>query len=141
MELKSSRWDMFPESFIIERKEYIKSLVLDDMVYVHGDLNQDNILVDSNNKVVIIDFADALLAPREYELPVIICEVFGFSRPYLEGFFTEVNIQNITDMCLKGILIHHFGGTVIRENLGPIDEITSISKLKEKIYNALERNK
>jgi serine/threonine protein kinase len=140
-ELNNAKWDVFPESFVAERKQYIHSLDLDDLVYVHGDLNQDNILVDSNNHVVIIDFADALLAPREYELPTLICEVFEYSRPYLEGFFTEYNIHKITELCLKGILMHHYGPYIIKQNIGPIDEITSISVLEEKIYQALEKNK
>lgn len=139
-ELNNTRWNLFPDSFVRERREYLNTLVINDLVYVHGDLNQDNILVDDNNNVTIIDFADALLAPKEYELPALICEVFGFSRPYLEGFFGEVNIHNITDLCLKGLLIHGFGLNIIRDNIGHIDEITSISNLREKIYDALVRN-
>ncbi len=134
----NKKWNALPDSFVNERLGYVKGLAMNDLVYVHGDLNKDNILVDDNNTLTIIDFADALLAPREYELAVLICEVFDFSQPYLEGFFGIVDLEDLTDKCLKGILIHEFGPTIIKDNIGHIDEINNIAVLKSKIYNALK---
>jgi RIO-like serine/threonine protein kinase len=56
-------------------------------VYVHGDLNPDNILVGKHGEIYIIDYADALTAPVEYELPSLICESFGFEFPFMGGYF------------------------------------------------------
>lgn len=136
--LVNKRWNALPDSFVNERLGYVQGLAMNDLVYVHGDLNKDNILVDDKNTLTIIDFADALLAPKEYELAVLICEVFDFSQPYLEGFFGIVDLEDITDKCLKGLLIHDFGLNIIKDNIGHTDEINNIAILKSKIYNALK---
>lgn len=138
--LNNKRWDVFPDSFKKERLEYIKSLTLNDLIYVHGDLNADNILVDNENNVTLIDFADSVLAPKEYELPPLICEVFSFSRPYLEGFFENIDFEDISDKCLSGLLIHDFGANIIKDSIGRIEEIISFSKLKKMIIYLLKRN-
>lgn len=43
--------------------------------YVHGDLTCDNILLDPSGTLYIVDFADAALAPAEYELAPL---MFGY---------------------------------------------------------------
>ncbi len=137
-ELSNDRWNIFKDSFNNERIKYLKELVLENEVYVHGDLNPDNVLISENGSVYIIDFADALLAPSEYELAAIICDLFNFDSAYMKGYFVEQNIEDITDLCLKGLLIHDFGSNIIRCNLGNIDEITTIKALKYKLYQAIK---
>jgi len=60
-------WDAYPEQFKKERLAYIKSHKYGENVFVHGDLCGDNTLLTSNGEVFIIDFGDAVLAPKVYE--------------------------------------------------------------------------
>ncbi|MBE5967449.1 MAG: aminoglycoside phosphotransferase family protein [Lachnospiraceae bacterium] len=139
--LRNTRWNVLPANFVKERQDYVQSLAMNDLVYVHGDLTEDNILVDDNNTVTIIDFADSLLAPKEYELTVLICEAFKFAGPYLEGFFETVDLAEITEKCLNGLLLHNFGLNIIQDNIGHMDEIDSIATLRSLIYNKLKVNR
>lgn len=138
-ELNNKRWNTFLDSFNDERIEYLKRLAIKNKVYVHGDLNPDNVLIDKNGNVYIIDFADALLAPSEYELPAIICELFCFDKSYMTGYFGEQNNEKIMELCLKGLLIHDFGSNIIRSNLGNTNEIVNIKMLQDKLCQAIER--
>ncbi|HBI71795.1 MAG TPA: hypothetical protein DEG06_09400 [Lachnospiraceae bacterium] len=139
--LRNTRWNASPDNFFKERRDYVRSLAMHDLVYVHGDLTEDNILVDDNNTLTIIDFADSLLAPKEYELVGLVCEVFKFGGPYLEGFFETVDVAEITEKCLKGLLLHDFGVNIIQDNISDIDEIDSIATLRSKIYHKLKANR
>lgn len=135
------RWNMFPLSFRQEHKEYLENYKMTSPVYVHGDLNPDNVLIDTSGKLYIIDFADAVLAPSEYELAPIVCELFCFEKPYMDGYFGNYDAAELTEKCFKGLLMHDFGYSIIRCNLGRIDEITSLAALKERLYTAIKNNK
>lgn len=132
--LNCGRWSNFPLSFQNERREYLKKYKITAPVYVHGDLNPDNVLIDAQGKLYIIDFADAVFAPAEYELAAIICELFRFQKPYMYGYLGEYDIQELTEKCFDSLLMHDFGYSIIRCNLGNIEEITSLAVLKEKLY-------
>lgn len=56
----------------------------------------------------------------------------------MKGYFVQHSIEDITDLCLKGLLIHDFGSNIISCNLGNIDEITSIKALKYKLFQAIK---
>jgi len=136
------RWSVFPQSFQYERRKYIEQHYKNtNLVYVHGDLNPDNVLIDTEKTLHIIDFADAVLAPSEYEIVAIICELFCFEKPYMDGYFGEYDIVKLADKCFNGLLVHDFGYNIIRCNLGCIDEITSLAVLKERLYIAIKNNK
>lgn len=134
------RWNSFCNEFKNERLAYIKNHSFGKHVFVHGDLNPDNVLV-ADNELYIIDFADAVTAPQEYELAVIICELFCFENSYMRGYFGEFDVKELTDRCFDGLIIHDFGGDIIRSNLGEIDEITDLKILKDRLYTAISTGK
>jgi thiamine kinase-like enzyme len=76
-------WSVFPESFQEERLEYLNSLSLSDfqLVYTHGDINPDNIIIDNKKDAWLIDFADAMLALIECEYALIASQIFCFEKP------------------------------------------------------------
>ncbi len=137
---QNPRWQIFPDSFQKERIEYLDQLTSSSLVYVHGDLNGDNLIIDHRQRLYIIDFADARMAPIEYEWAVIICELFQFDKDYLFGYFGHLTIKQYIKICIQGLLIHDFGADIIRDRLKGVEKIADISMLIDKIREKLEEN-
>lgn len=137
---RQKRWGKYSECFKKERLTYINSHDFGGKVFVHGDLNGDNILLSPDKKLSIIDFADAVLAPAVYEHALIVCELFQFNKAYMKGYFGNYNIDEITELCFNGILIHDFGGDVIEQHVGPVSEFDSLKKLRKQLYLLIKSN-
>ena len=131
--LENERWDPFPESFNRERRAFTKRLRLEAPVYVHGDLNEDNLLILADGEIAIIDFADAVLAPICYEHALVASELFRFERPFLVGYFGEKAAEELAELCLTGLLLHDFGGDVLRQRLGGFDSLHSLQALRARL--------
>jgi hypothetical protein len=81
------------------------------------------------------------LAPSEYEIAAVVCMLFCFEKPYMDGFFGEYDAEKLTERCFDGLLLHDFGYDIICSNLGRADEITSLGVLKERLSVAIKNNK
>jgi len=134
---RHNRWneDGFSESFYAERLEYIKSHDFGEMIFIHGDLCEDNILIDDKNIIYIIDFADAVKAPRCYEHAHIVSELFNFDKSYLRGYFGEYSIDELVDICFDGILLHDFGGYIVNDYLAKAENINCLKDVRDKLYD------
>lgn len=128
-----SRWRLFSPEFQRERKAYLEAHEKKPQVYVHGDLNPDNIIITADKEIHIIDFADALLAPIELELAGIICDGFKFDACYLEGFIGKYDRQKLAERLVYGLLLHDYGANIIRDNIGSFEEIRSLRELRARI--------
>ncbi|MGB3972359.1 MAG: aminoglycoside phosphotransferase family protein [Limnochordia bacterium] len=131
--LASERWHRFSASFQQERHECLMQYQVTAPVYVHGDLTGDNVILSPSGTLFIIDFADAVLAPAEYELPSLMFELFKFDKAYFEGYFGEYGPSELVEKCCGALLVHDFGSDMIG-NLWDINEITSLAELKERLY-------
>ena len=78
--------------------------------------NGDNILINSNGKISIIDFAESVQAPKVYEDALIAIELFNFDKSLLVGYFGGCNSDTIAQTCFDGLLIHDFGGDIIKHH-------------------------
>lgn len=136
-QVRQKRWGKFPERFKKERLDYIHSRHFGENVFVHGDLNGDNILIGPNLDLHIIDFADAVLAPAVYEQALVAWELFRFDQAYMQGYFSQYNKDELTDICFNGILIHDFGGDIIQNFIGQVSELDSLAKLRSRILKQL----
>lgn len=135
-------WEAFPESFLQERREWLNGCAPGAPVFIHGDLNPDNVLIAPGRgpHIYVIDFADSVHAPQEYELPAIVCALFGFEKQYLKGFFGEnFDPGKLTEPLLRGLLMHDFGAGMIRYNLGEIATLSSLGVLRKRIAEKLNR--
>lgn len=132
--LTNERWNKFPESFNTERIRFLKNYKLRDNVFVHGDINPDNVIFGDDGIMYLIDFADACIAPSLYELAPLICGFFEFEKPYLDGY-GELSANDLFD----SLLLHDFGGDIIKCNLGECSEFTSLDILHDKIEVMLSR--
>lgn len=123
------RWEKFSERFKFERLEYISSMKRDGFVFVHGDLNPDNILVDGDGSLTILDFADALVAPICYEHALVVSELFRFDSSLIRGFFGEYDPKSLANFILDGLLLHDFGGDVIAQRVCSPSEVDCLDDL------------
>jgi thiamine kinase-like enzyme len=134
------RWDKYPEPLKTERLAYIKSRHYGEFVFVHGDLCLDNILLTPQGELYIIDFADAVLAPKIYE-HALMPYSFEFDPALIRGYFADYDAGEFMEMCFDGLLIHDFGGSIVEDIAGEADKFQSLEdlreKLKQKFCNAL----
>ncbi|MCI8388494.1 MAG: aminoglycoside phosphotransferase family protein [Clostridiales bacterium] len=130
---RSKRWECYPAEFLAERAAYIDDLPSDEVVFVHGDLCGDNIMISSDGELYLIDFADALLAPVWYEHAHIAAELFDFDKILLRGYFGDYDKNQLADICLKGLLIHDFGADIVKQHICDADELHSIDELRQRI--------
>ena len=106
---------------------------------MHGDLFGDNVIVADDGKIFLIDFADAVLAPVCYEYALIAIDFFRFDKHLIKGFFGDIELDKLSEICFDGILIHNFGDSVIAEHLGKAEEFMCLDDLRKRIYEKLKR--
>lgn len=128
-ERAASRWERFPLSFRLEREAFLASLPLSEDVFVHADLNPDNLLLGKDGGVTLIDFADARNGPAELELPPLLCDSFRFDADFLRGFRGENDTGNLVDRLFRGLLLHDYGADILRETVCPPEGLVSLEEL------------
>lgn len=143
MAVYDENWGSFPISFQTERTEFLNKISNKkgiEKVFVHADINPQNLLCSEDLSLTIIDFADALLAPRDYEIPVIVMSLFNFDKHYIKGYFGEISNEKIAEICANSLLYHYYGHHLIKINLGDINEINTVAELKRRILTKLNNH-
>ena len=104
-------------------------------VLVHGDLTGENVLVDEKGRPVLIDWADACLAPAWYELPPLALGLFQ-RDPLLLKLWAGEDREAFVQGVLDGLAIHDFGPDILRETakeagLPPFSSLEEVRRLLE----------
>jgi len=138
--MNNEGWADYPDYFNTERLAYLADMCINEneKVYCHGDMNPDNIYVDEKLELSIIDFADAMYVPAGYEQALIASELFCFERPYMTGYFGAYTVSDIVELCAVWLPVHDSGEHTLRRNIGPVSEITSLSTMRERLYNLIK---
>lgn len=136
--IDSDKWGNFPESFQNERLGWLNSRQFTNLVYTHGDIHNDNAIYTPDGEVVILDFADSVIAPVSYEYAALIPGLFEFEKPYLDGFMPGWSVEDLADILTEGLLMHRFGANIIIDSDIKPSEVTGIAVLKEKIAGLLK---
>lgn len=116
-------WDKFPKSFRAERLAYMAGRDFGERVFVHGDLCGDNIMIGGGGEVYLIDFADALLAPKVYEYAAVVFD-FWEEAAVVRGYLGDVSWEDVFD----GLILHDFGGGMVRERFGEVGGLEDLRK-------------
>ena len=120
----------FPDSFQMERLEYLKSYEYGERVFVHGDLHNKNVLLSENEEIFIIDFAEARVANTYYEYVVIISGLFEFDAALLKGFFGDCTADELTEVYFHGLLLHDWCDILVQENFGEPEQFNTLEQLR-----------
>jgi len=133
----------FPASFQEELLAYLANMHIreSDKVYCHGDWTCENVLLDDNLNVYIVDFADAMYAPAEYETVYIASALFCFEKPYMLGYFGDYCVEDILDMCMKWLPVHAWGHATVKGNLTDVSAIDSFAVMRDRLYDLIRREK
>lgn len=120
----------------------LEGIELGEIVLTHGDLTGENLLVKEDGSLVVIDWADARLAPAWYELGPIAFELFqgrGELLRLFAGADREAFIERLLDCCC----LHDFGADFLwnfwqREGVA---EFRSLREVRELLEKKLGRDK
>ena len=137
--LTNPRWNEFNNKIVAQVKEIVLGYDMLNRVYVHGDITGDNVLITEKGTLYIIDSADGRIAPKEYEFPAIIFDLFDFDKVMINEFIGGQNIENFAKECFYGTLMHEFGAYFIKmictRIIGKeVDELVDILEIKEALY-------
>lgn len=134
------KWERFPESFRRERLDCLLAYSRDEAVYVHGDIHIDNAIYGEDGQVWILDFADSVMAPVEYEYAALFPGLFRLRSPYFDGFYGtgQWTPEEIADALVRGLCIHKFGAEIIRDIAGDAGKIGSLAALKQILVRVIE---
>jgi tRNA A-37 threonylcarbamoyl transferase component Bud32 len=108
----NGRWDIFSSHVKEQVHSFVSGINISDFVYVHGDLTDDNVIINEKG-LNIIDFGDAQPAPMYYEYPPIIFELFGHDKE-LTRLFAESR-KDFQSNLFRATLLHDFGGLFVRD--------------------------
>ena len=134
------KWERFPESFRRERLEFLRTYFREDAVYVHGDIHIDNAVCGEDGRVWILDFADSITAPAEYEYAALFPGLFRLKKAYFDGFYGEGQwtAETVAEVLVRGLCIHKFGANIIGELAGDCTDVVSLAALKQLLVRVIE---
>ena len=110
--MENPRLSRVPPTLAEEMRQRAQGLDISRRVLVHGDLTGENLLVTHEGKIVVIDCADACLAPAWYELGPIVFELFRCDDFLLREFAGSE--QDFIERVLDSVCLHDFGADLLR---------------------------
>ena len=110
--LENPRLSRIPKALAEEMGHRARQLDLSRRVLVHGDLTGENLLVTPREKLIVIDCADACLAPQWYELGPIVFELFRCDSLLLREF--AAGEKDFVEQVLDSVCLHDFGADLLR---------------------------
>jgi len=123
-------WDTYSKSFKKERLDYISTQTYGENVFIHSDLCGDNLLLTPHGDLYIIDFADAILAPKIYEHACLALDS-GLDPMVLQGFFDNYTDDAFLKMCFNGLLILHYDPEMIEKLIGKPHKLHTLYDLRK----------
>ena len=82
----AAKQSSLPSHLVAQIESYLTSLEPTDSVFVHGDLCASHIFVDSGLPTAIIDWGDAMVADRHYEIIQVYRDMFRCDKSLFRVF-------------------------------------------------------
>ncbi|MFC7679380.1 aminoglycoside phosphotransferase family protein [Paenibacillus sp. GCM10028914] len=138
----NERWNILLPEVRLQVAEFLNRYEIQTFVHVHGDLTDDNVLIDSNEFIYIIDFADSTIAPIEYEYPPIIFELLRCDIEGVEQFIKGLNMKynEFIERLFAGTMLHDYGANFVKsiyekyteQEIGSLSDIYEFKRLIHK---------
>lgn len=106
---ENRRWAGLSPPLQTERIAWLREHPVTEEAYVHGDICGDNLLLRPDGEPVLIDFADAVAAPRCYDYPPVLFDLFDFDPLLIRLFRGNRPPADFAEDCLTGLFLHGFG--------------------------------
>lgn len=138
--IENKRWNKFSDSIRAQIRDIVMNYKLSQYVYVHGDITGDNVIIDTKDNLFIIDFADSLIAPVEYEYPAIVFDLFNFDVQMIHEYFKNLDYDIFIERLFIGTLLHEFGSYFVEVIYNKctrkdISKLSDINEIKRLIYS------
>lgn len=137
----STLWNKMPELFREDRKKYLAEVKFPEPVFQHGDLWDGNIFINKQGGLVLIDFAESLIAPSYYDIAPLILNSKHDSIS-LETYFGEYKNDIFYDNFTTAWLLNWFGAEYIilraRETGIDLESVTSVNVLRNMVVTLFE---
>lgn len=118
----------------LDLADSVRNQEMDFCCLVHGDITGENVLITTEGRIILIDFADCTLAPAYYELGPIVFELFRGDREYVSEFMGDIKKEEFLEQLMKGLALHEYCGNLIIDYLTrlhiPYENVKSLEELK-----------
>ncbi len=107
------------------------------MTFVHGDITADHVFVNAEGITAVIDWGDALVADRGYELPAVFLDALRGDRSHLSAFLQAAHwpLEGIARRLLQGILEFQFNAITAVASQVDLVSITSLDELARRLFD------
>ncbi|MDD3243238.1 MAG: aminoglycoside phosphotransferase family protein [Eubacteriales bacterium] len=133
-----ARWGAFPRRFQAQREALLAQAGQTEPVFVHLDLNPDNLIAGEDGQLYLLDFADANVGAADVELAPL-AELFRFEQPFLAGYFGQYDRRELTEKFVRALLMHDYGYNIIRDSLCAPQELKQVGDLYDRVGEALDK--
>jgi hygromycin-B 7''-O-kinase len=130
-------WGSLPPHLIAQIDGFLAGLGTFDRVFVHADLTADHAFVDRGHLTGIIDWGDAMVTDRHYELAPLHFDMFrcdkALLRAFLEGYGWPAG-ENFRGQALRLALLHSFDVFEPVSALLPLQEVARLDDLATELF-------
>ena len=135
-----------PSHLITQIDDYVSAIELSDGVFVHGDIIGRHVFVEDGHLSGIIDWGDAVVVDRHYEVCQLHRDLFDCDKALLRVFLEASDWPVGKDfphlalccaLCRQAMgLVQHLSMDVFEPvaELLPLDEISTLEELATELY-------
>ena len=102
--LSNPVWNDSLESFKEDRDLYIKNANFPETIVAHGDLIWANVIIDKQERVHLLDFAESIFAPYYYDWTAILF-LFYYDKVMIKEYFGDCASDEFFDTLTMSFLL------------------------------------